>query len=43
MFGTDYLKPGQEVPQFQMLASFDIPADVRAGIERGNATKLLKL
>ncbi|WP_165075437.1 amidohydrolase family protein [Paludisphaera rhizosphaerae] len=43
LFGTDYLKPGQEVPQFQMLAGFDIPADVRAAIERGNATKLLKL
>lgn len=43
LFGTDYLKPGQEVPQFQMLAGFDLPADVRAGIERGNATKLLKL
>lgn len=43
LFGTDYLKPGQEVPQFEMLAGFDIPADIRAAIERGNATKLLKL
>ncbi|MFO0954746.1 MAG: amidohydrolase family protein [Isosphaeraceae bacterium] len=43
MFGTDYLKPGQEVPQFDLLASFDLPADVRARIERGNAVKLLGL
>jgi predicted TIM-barrel fold metal-dependent hydrolase len=43
LFGTDYLKPGQDVPQFELLASFDLPGDVRAKIERGNATKLLKL
>ena len=43
LFGTDYLKPGQEVPQFELLASFDLPAEVRAGIERGNAKRLLKL
>lgn len=43
LFGTDYLKPGQAVPQFELMASFDLPADVRAKIERGNATKLLKL
>ena len=43
LFGTDYLKPGQDVPQFELLASFDLPADVRAKIERGNAAKLLAL
>lgn len=43
LFGTDYLKPGQEVPQFKLLAGIDLPADVRARIERGNAAKLLKL
>jgi predicted TIM-barrel fold metal-dependent hydrolase len=43
LFGTDYLKPGQEVPQFELLASFDLPAEVRARIERGNAARLLKL
>lgn len=43
LFGTDYLKPGQEVPQFALLASFDLPEGVRAKIERGNAQKLLKL
>ena len=39
LFGTDYLKPGQDVPQFELLASFDLPAEVRARIERGNATR----
>jgi hypothetical protein len=43
LFGTDYLKAGQEVPQFELLASFDMPADVRERIERGNATRLLGL
>jgi predicted TIM-barrel fold metal-dependent hydrolase len=43
LFGSDYLKPGQAVPQFELLASFDLPADVRAKIERGNAAKLLAL
>ena len=43
LFGTDYLKPGQEVPQFELLAGIDLPADVRARIERGNAARLLKL
>jgi predicted TIM-barrel fold metal-dependent hydrolase len=43
MFGTDYLKPGQDVPQFKLLAGIDLPADVRTRIERGNASALLKL
>lgn len=43
LFGTDYLKPGQGVPQFELLASFDLPAPVRARIERENAVKLLGL
>jgi len=43
LFGTDYLKAGQNVPQFEVLASFDLPPDVRAKIERGNAAKLLGL
>jgi predicted TIM-barrel fold metal-dependent hydrolase len=43
LFGTDYLKPGQNVPQFELLAGFDIPPEVRAKIERGNAAKLLGL
>lgn len=43
LLGTDYLKPGQEVPQFDLLASFDLPPAVRARIERGNAMDLLGL
>jgi predicted TIM-barrel fold metal-dependent hydrolase len=43
LFGTDYLKPGQAVPQFALLAGIDLPAEVRARIERGNAARLLKL
>jgi predicted TIM-barrel fold metal-dependent hydrolase len=41
LFGTDYLKPGQPVPQFELLASFELPAGVRRAIERENATRLL--
>jgi predicted TIM-barrel fold metal-dependent hydrolase len=43
LFGTDYLKPGQVVPQFEVLASIELPDEVRAKIERGNAVKLLGL
>jgi predicted TIM-barrel fold metal-dependent hydrolase len=43
LFGTDYLKPGQAVPQFEVLASFELPPGVRAKIERGNAASLLQL
>jgi predicted TIM-barrel fold metal-dependent hydrolase len=43
LFGTDYLKPGQAVPQFEVLASFDLPAQVRARIERLNAAGLLQI
>jgi predicted TIM-barrel fold metal-dependent hydrolase len=43
MFGTDYLKPGQEVPQFDLIPGFDLPPDVRARIERENALSLLQI
>jgi predicted TIM-barrel fold metal-dependent hydrolase len=43
LFGTDYLKPGQPVPQFELLSGFDLPPEVRAKIERRNAAKLLGL
>ncbi len=43
LFGSDYLRPGQHVPQFELLASFELAPDVRARIERGNAAKLLGL
>jgi predicted TIM-barrel fold metal-dependent hydrolase len=43
MFGTDYLRPGLAIPQFDVLAKFDLPADVFAKIARGNAIRVLKL
>jgi uncharacterized protein len=43
MFGTDYLSPGQDVPQFQVLKQIELPAEVRAKVYRENARKLLKL
>jgi uncharacterized protein len=43
LFGTDYLKFGQPVPQFELMTSIDLPKDARAKIERENATRLLKL
>jgi hypothetical protein len=43
LFGSDYLKPGQEVPQFRLLAGLDLPREVRVRIERGNAMQLLNL
>jgi uncharacterized protein len=43
LFGTDYLRPGQDVPQFELLTSFPLPLEARAKIERGNAMRLLGL
>jgi predicted TIM-barrel fold metal-dependent hydrolase len=43
LFGTDYLQPGQPVPQFKLLESLNLPADVRQKIFRKNAETLLKL
>jgi predicted TIM-barrel fold metal-dependent hydrolase len=43
LFGTDYLEPHQQVPQFELLASFPLPDEVRVQIERGNARTLLGL
>jgi uncharacterized protein len=43
LFGTDYLQPGQPVPQFQILDSLDFPPDVQQKIFRKNAETLLKL
>jgi predicted TIM-barrel fold metal-dependent hydrolase len=43
LFGSDYLRPGQDVPQFELLASLELPPESRARIERGNAMRLLGL
>ncbi|HVX62339.1 MAG TPA: amidohydrolase family protein [Pirellulales bacterium] len=41
MFGTDFLSPGQAVPQFDLFDKIELPDDVRAKISRENARKLL--
>jgi predicted TIM-barrel fold metal-dependent hydrolase len=43
MFGTDYLSPGQDVPQLELYARLDLPDDVQAKIFRDNARRLLGL
>ncbi len=43
LFGSDYLAPGQEIPQFEILASMNLPDDVAYKIHRGNAIRILKL
>lgn len=43
LFGTDALMPGQLIPQFELLDSFNLPDDVQRKIFRDNARKLLKL
>jgi predicted TIM-barrel fold metal-dependent hydrolase len=43
LFGTDYLQPGQPVPQFKLLDSLNLPVDVQQKIFRKNAETLLKL
>ncbi len=42
MFGTDFLSPGQHVPQFELFEQkLDLPAEVEAKIFRDNARGLL--
>jgi uncharacterized protein len=43
MFGTDYLMPGQNIPQFELFDQFDLPEEVKRKIFRGNAERLLGL
>lgn len=43
MFGTDYLQPGQAVPQFEVFDSLDLPAEVQKKVFRGNAERVLGL
>ncbi|HEX8915385.1 MAG TPA: amidohydrolase family protein [Humisphaera sp.] len=43
MFGTDYLAPGQKVPQFEVLPALPLPEAVRAKVYRENAVRVLKL
>lgn len=43
LFGTDYLSPGQAVPQLTLYRQLELPADVQAKIFRDNARRLLNL
>ena len=43
LFGTDYLTPDQNIPQFKLFEQFDLPGDVEHKIFRGNAKRLLGL
>ena len=43
MFGTDYLAPGQQVPQFSLYKELDLPEAVQEKVFRGNARKLLQI
>jgi predicted TIM-barrel fold metal-dependent hydrolase len=43
MFGTDFLAPGQDVPQLTLFRQLDLPADVQSKIFRDNARRLLGL
>ena len=40
LFGTDYLKVGQKIPQFELYENMDLPVDVRAKVYKGNAERL---
>ena len=43
MFGTDYLANQQLVPQFELLDSLDLPAEVQQSVYRDNARRVLRL
>ena len=43
MFGTDFLAPGQEVPQLTLFRQMQLPAEVQAKVFRDNTRKLLRL
>lgn len=43
MFGTDFLSPGQNVPQLELYRRLDLPPEVQAKIFRDNARRLLRL
>jgi predicted TIM-barrel fold metal-dependent hydrolase len=41
LFGTDYLSPGQAIPQFELFDKLDLPPAVQGKIFRDNARSLL--
>jgi predicted TIM-barrel fold metal-dependent hydrolase len=42
MFGTDFLAPGQDVPQLELFAMIDLPKEAAANIFRENARRVIK-
>jgi len=43
LFGTDYLRAFQELPQVDWLGGLDIPLEWKQEMARGNAERLLGL
>ena len=43
LFGTDVLMSKQEIPQFALYDSLDLPEEMQYKIYRGNAIKLQRL
>lgn len=43
MFGTDFLSPGQQVPQLTLFRTLQLPPEVQAKVFRDNARRLLKI
>lgn len=43
LFGTDFLEPKMDVPQFELFEQLELPADVRTKIFHENAKRVLKL
>jgi len=41
MFGTDFLSPGQAIPQLELFDKLDLPEEVQAKVFRDNARTLL--
>jgi predicted TIM-barrel fold metal-dependent hydrolase len=43
LFGTDFVSPGQAVPQFELFEKLKLPAEVWGKIAYGNAARVLGL
>lgn len=43
LFGTDFLAPGQAVPQLTLFQQLELPADVQAKVFRDNVRRILRL
>lgn len=43
LFGSDYLAPGQNVPQLELYRDIDLPQQVQSKIFRDNARRILRL